>query len=214
MLSEIKVNPPGETDAPDEFVDICGRPLLLLTNVYLLALEGNSSADPGTVNYRLDLTSTRLGANGLSLVAAPGHPAIPSATTRIEDARLAGPGGAFDNGTLTMMLVSSPSDIPEGEDLDRGDNGVLEGLPDEATILDVVAWSDGEKTMWSLARRCWSWPVVRLTRQRASRAMIARIKRTLCTPVYLAGDEGNTLAFDSKHLSDNFRPGTLLTPAS
>src|SRR5213075_1609722 len=40
-------------------------------------------------------------------------------------------------------LISGRGNIVAGEDLDAGDNGVLEGLPTGATILDAVGWRDG-----------------------------------------------------------------------
>src|SRR5262249_10546682 len=47
LLTELKVNPPGANDAPNEFIEIKGAPGARCTNVYLLAIDGNTSRDPG-----------------------------------------------------------------------------------------------------------------------------------------------------------------------
>lgn len=146
LLNEVNVNPPGELDAPAEFVELRGTPGALLTNVFLLAIDGNADADPGTVSLVFPLTGLSLGANGLLVLAAPElpHPLDPE-TTVTADARFNEPGGILDNGSLSLLLVGSTTPIPEGDDLDKGDNGVLEGLPADSTILDAVGWSDGGK---------------------------------------------------------------------
>ena len=144
LLSELKVNPPGPEDAPYEFIELRGAPNALLTNVYVLAVEGNKEQNPGTVNIAIDLTGERLGSSGLLLLAADGHPYnVPTGTRVFLASELSAPGGALGNGSISFLLVSSPSRITPGSDWDAGDNGVLEGLPAGATILDSVAWLDG-----------------------------------------------------------------------
>ena len=56
LLNELKVNPPGP-DGPFEYIEIKGNPGALLTNVYLLAIEGNAGNNPGTINLALNLSS-------------------------------------------------------------------------------------------------------------------------------------------------------------
>jgi hypothetical protein len=146
LLNEVNVNPPGENDAPAEFVELRGTPGAGLTNVFLLAIDGNASAEPGTVSRVFSLTGAALGSNGLLVIAAPNGPhAFPPETTVVPDERFAEPGGILDNGGLSLLLVGSPRPIPEGEDLDNGDNGVLEGLPEDSSILDSIGWKGGDK---------------------------------------------------------------------
>src|SRR5207248_3137283 len=63
LLNELKVNPPGPLDGPFEFVEVKGAPGSLLTNVYLLAVEGNAGNNPGKVRLSVNLTAARLGSN-------------------------------------------------------------------------------------------------------------------------------------------------------
>lgn len=144
LLNELKVNPPGPEDAPYEFIELLGAPNAVLTNVYLLVIEGNSELNPGTASAVIDLTGAELGASGLLVILGDGHPySIPAGTRVLLAPQLSNPGGALGNGSVSFLLVSSPSPIIEGDDLDAGDNGVPEGLPAGTTILDSVAWLDG-----------------------------------------------------------------------
>ena len=86
LLSELKVNPPGTEDEPYEFVEIKGEPNTLLTNVYLLAIQGDFAGNPGKADLVLNLTSRRLGSSGLLLIAARDQPyPIPEDTTVVTD---------------------------------------------------------------------------------------------------------------------------------
>ncbi|MCP5525241.1 MAG: DUF3616 domain-containing protein [Verrucomicrobiales bacterium] len=213
VLSEINVNPPGEDDAGFEFVELRGESGVGLTNVYLLALDGSAGRDPGTVDYRLDLSGAQLGENGLLLVAAPGPEFVPDArTVVVEDAQLASPGGAFGNDALTVMLISSPVDVPLGEDLDKGDNGILEGLPAGATILDAVGWKGGDKEDLVFGD-------AEVELEGATPDAVARFPGNdhpndpeAWFGGELAGEKGVAVAFDPDRVSASFRPGTELTP--
>src|SRR5205085_1870531 len=86
-----------------------------------------------------------LGNNGLLVILATNAPYnISAGTTVVTDSRLNAPGGALGNGTVSFLLLSSPAPFKEGKDLDSGNNGILEGLPQGTTILDAVGWSDGD----------------------------------------------------------------------
>src|SRR6185295_8658413 len=63
LLNEVKVNPPGPQDAPNEFVELRGAPNALLTNVYLLAINGDKESNPGTATLVVNLTGERLGSS-------------------------------------------------------------------------------------------------------------------------------------------------------
>ena len=143
LLSELKVNPPLE-DSPYEFVELRGPPNALLTNIYFLALEGNNNLNPGSATVVMDLSGERLGASGLLLILADGHPySVPGGTRVFLAPQLNRIGGGLGNGSITFMLVSSQVPVNEGADLDAGDNGTAEGLPVGLTVMDSVAWLDG-----------------------------------------------------------------------
>src|SRR6185503_5244823 len=76
LLSELKVNPPCTNDVPFEYVELRGASDALLTNVYFLVVEGNAGLNPGKADLVVDLSSRRLGENGLLVIAAAGHPYI------------------------------------------------------------------------------------------------------------------------------------------
>lgn len=145
LLSELKVNPPGPEDEPAEFIELRGTAHAGLNHVYLLVVEGNHGLNPGVAGVVIDLSGENLGSAGLMLIAADGHPySVPGGATVFLAPQFETPGGALGNGSLSFLLVSSLTPIVEGTDLDAGDNGVLEGLPPGTTILDSVAWLDGD----------------------------------------------------------------------
>ena len=215
LFSELKVNPPGPNDTPDEFIEIKGPASAWLTNVYVLAIEGKAGADPGKVNYALNLSGARLGSSGLLVVAATNHPyAIPSDTTVLTAPEFSEPGGALGNGTISFLLVSSASEISAGEDLDHGDNGVLEGLPGSATILDAVAWSEGNTNDLVYGEVVLTLPSG--TPDAATRVPGNDTPNSAASWLYgdLAGTNGDSIVYDPLRVSAGFPIGTQLTPGS
>ncbi len=144
LLNELKVNPPGAEDAPYEFLELLGAPNGLLTNVYLLVIDGDVEANPGTISSVIDLSGAQMGSIGLLVILGDGHPyTVPNGARLFLSSELSETGGALDNGSVSFLLVSSPSPLGPGLDLDAGDNGKLEGLPMGTTVLDSVGWVDG-----------------------------------------------------------------------
>jgi hypothetical protein len=211
-LTELKVNPPGTNDAPYEFIEIKGPANALLTNIHLLGLDGNVSGNPGNVSYGRNLSGKNLGASGLLVIVATNHPyIIPPGTTVVTDPQLSVPDGALDNGTISFLLVSSASAINTGEDLDNGDNGVLEGLPPDATIMDAVGWSDGGNNDIVYGGVELHQPgtpdaATRFPGNNTPNSAAA----WFCGD--LAGSNGASLAYDPDQVSDNFPADTSLTP--
>ncbi|HEY2950971.1 MAG TPA: hypothetical protein VGK40_00230, partial [Verrucomicrobiae bacterium] len=214
LLNEVKVNPPG-TDDPYEFVEIKGMPGARLTNVYLLAIGGNPANDPGTAELVINLTGITLDSSGLLLVAGDGHPyPTPPGTSVLLAPQLSRSGGALNNRTISILLVSSSTPIIEGDDLDAGDNGTLEGLPVGTTILDAVGWSDGDA-----GDRVYGG--VALTQMSGTPDAAARFPGNTTPRAAtawfcgdLAGSNGDSLVFDPGNTSTNFPVGTVLTPGS
>ena len=212
LLSEAKINPPGE-DAPFEFVELRGPAGKLLTNLHLVSIQGNSSDDPGHADAVIDLNGQRFGTNGLLIVAAPGYPYLFSpGTTVLRAPQLADSGGAFGNGSVSVLLLGSKETIPEGIDLDNGDNGTLEGLPNGAFIVDAIAWTDGDNNDEiyggvNLTQRGF-------TPDAANRFPGSNAPRSAVSWYVgdLAGTNGGSLNYDSGNVSSNSPPGSVMTP--
>ncbi len=214
LLSELKVNPPGVSDGPFEFVELRGASDALLTNVYFVAVEGNNGGNPGTASLVVDLSSHRLGENGLLVLAAPGHPyTFAGETASLLDPAFSQAGGALGNGSVSFLLVASPEPIRPGIDLDSGDNGIMEGLPATARILDAVAWRDG-----NTSDVVYGGVVLSDDTQTPDAAARFRNNSTpLTAAAWFYGDldtagGGATLEFDENDVSANFPGGTPLTP--
>jgi Protein of unknown function (DUF3616) len=211
LLSEAKINPPGE-DAPFEFVELRGPPGKLMTNLYLVSVHGDSG-NPGRADVVVALTGQRFGSNGLLIVAAPGNPYLfPSDTTVLLAPQLANSGGALDNGSLSILLVGTRGPIVEGTDLDSGDNGILEGLPSGAFILDAIAWSDGGTN--DVIYGGVDLTQAGFTPDAASRFPGSNAPRSALSWFVgdLVGSTGDSLAFDPFNRSTNAPIGSLLTP--
>lgn len=213
LLSEVKVNPPGTSDAPFEFVELRGTPGRMLTNLHLVAIQGNSSDNPGRADLVVPLTGRRFGTNGLLIVAAPGNPYIfASGTTVVLAPQLTNAAGALDNGSLSLLLVGSTQPITEGLDLDAGDNGILEGLPERAFIVDAIAWTDsGNNDVIyggvDLSQRGFTPDAAsRLTANNSPRSAAAWFVGDL------AGTAGDSLDYDPVNISTNLPPGAVMTP--
>jgi hypothetical protein len=212
-LTEAKVNPPGTNDGPFEYIELIGPPDKSITNLYVLAVQGNAGNYPGTTDLAIDLSGQRFGSNGHLLLAAPGHPNQFNTNSAVLNvAELAQPSGALDNGTLSLLLVGSWESIPQGVDLDSGDNGTLEGLPEDAVIMDAVAWKDGDNDDVIYGP-------VELTQKGFTPDAVSRLPGHLepnSAAAWMAGDlagtDGESLMFDATHSSTNVPPGTFLTP--
>ena len=215
LLSELKVNPPGTNDAPWEFVEIKGPPNALLTNIYFLALEGSSTKNPGTVNLAVNLTSARLGSSGLLVLGATNNPyGVAAGVTLFGDGRFNQPGSTLPNGVQSFLLVSSPQPFVEGVDLDAGDNGLLEGLPEGTTVLDGVGFSDSDPTDVFYSSAVLALPSA--TPDAATRFPGNTNANSEAAWGFgnLAGTSGSSLEYDSASASTNLPPGTLLTPGA
>jgi len=177
-------------------------------------IDGNASADPGTVGYVRDLNGVTLGSNGLLVIVATNHGyAIAPGTTVITDSQLNVPGGRLDNGTVSFLLIQSAANFYVGQDLDNGDNGVLEGLPVDATILDAVGWSDGGNNdiVYGGVELNQAGTPDAATRFPANNTPNAKAA-WFCGD--LAGANGDSLTYDLAQVSNNFPSGTSLTPGS
>ncbi len=218
LLNELKVNPDGGTDAPHEFVEVRGLPGAPLSNLYLVAINGDLSvAAPGplgVVNFAQDLSGFRIGNSGLLVVtAAGGGPFIPFGTTVVGN-RFLQEQSNLSNNSVTFALVSSPAPILWGQDLDIDNDGKLD-LPSGALILDTVGWSDGD-----VGDRVYS--DARLTQRSGTPDAASRFEHDVNPGALSAWFNGDlspskvadpaSLVYDPTKNSENLPPGLNLTP--
>lgn len=212
LINEVKINPPGE-DAPFEFVELRGSAGKLLTNLFLVSVDGNASGSPGRLDTVVNLNGQRMGTNGLLVVAGAGNPYLFSpGTTVILAPQLTNTGGAFNNGSVSLLLIGSRETIVEGEDEDAGDNGTLEGLPRGAYIVDALGWTDGGNNDVVYGG-------VDLTEHTFTPDAATRFQSN-DTPRSgaawytgdLSGTNGGSLDYVSGNVSTNSPPGSVMTP--
>lgn len=211
LISEVKVNPPG-TDHPYEFIELSGTPNAVLTNIYFVALTGDSEADPGRTAAAVNLTGVQMGSSGLLMIVGDGHPyTIPVGTRVVLTSQLSANGGALPNGSVSLLLLNAPSAIALDDDLDGGDNGVAEDLPAGTVFLDSLAWSDGGNNdvlyTWAVLTQGAGTPdaATRLPGQTAANSAAAWINADLLGP------NPASLEYESTGGSTNFPYGTRLT---
>jgi hypothetical protein len=138
LLNEVKVNPPGN-DNPFEFIELKGTPGSLITNTYLVILEGDSGS-AGNADLVVRLNNITLGSNGLYFIGTSLGYTINSPTI-LRDTLIFGiPGGILENGSSTFMLVFSTTPIVYGIDYDANNDGVPE-FPLGALVLDSFGWT-------------------------------------------------------------------------
>ena len=215
LLNELKVNPPGAEDAPYEFVELLGPPNFFLTNLFLIALEGNTESNPGVARVVIDLSGAQLGSSGLLAILGDGHPyGIPGGTRVLLAPQLGNPGGGLGNGSVSFLLVSSPGPFVEGADLDAGDNGTAEGLPAGTTVLDSLGWLDdgNNDVLYTPAALIQT----NGTPAAATRWPGNTNANTASAWFHndLPGSSPDTLAYEDQGGSTNFPYGTRLTPGA
>jgi hypothetical protein len=146
LLNEIVINPPG-TDNPCEYIEIRGMPGATLTNTYVVAIEGDISSTPGVADLVVDLNGRTIGSNGILIITGattcPGR-TIAAGATQVTDTQLDTGASGIENGTITFLLVTSPTPIVEGTDYDANNDGTLEALPAGAVVLDAIGVADDD----------------------------------------------------------------------
>ena len=154
-INEIDVNPPGD-DNGYEYIELIGTPGQALTDMYLVALEGNhlfvNPGDPGynqegTAHFVQSLSGYSFGSNGLLIIkSSTSGFTPPGATTVVTSTALDGLAGGLHNSSNSFFLINSPSFAPVVDtDYDTNNDGVLE-LPATAEVVDSIAWLDRNAT--------------------------------------------------------------------
>jgi len=225
LINEVKVNPPG-TDGPWEYIELRGTPGGSLSGFYLLGIEGDGTA-AGTLDNLIDLSTYSFGSNGLLVVQSltGGHTIAPPTTSVV-----ASSWGSMENGTITFMLVYSPTGdaggFTAGTDLDTTNSGTLT-LPAGAIVVDSVGWKDvGGGTDKVYGGVELSLPtdspdaVVRFPDDDTPLSASAWYAGELTSPAADGGDAGpddpSSVMFttNSMSLSPNFPTGGVLTPGA
>ena len=141
LLNEILVNPTGADDNR-EYIEIIGPANELLTDVWLLEIEGDGNG-AGIVDNATNLSSLTLGSNGLLLLGDdyltginPWQNELAPATSVAELVN-----APIENGTITFLLVDQFT-AGSGFDLDVNNDGVIDNAP-WLGVFDSVAWTDG-----------------------------------------------------------------------
>ncbi len=214
LFSEVLANPVG-SDEGREFIELQGTPGGKLKGVYIVQIESNPRSNPGTVRWVVDLSGVVLGSAGLALVSAPSAPyVVPPTTQRIDVPAFAVTGGVIPNDSLSLLLITSSSIPKEGQDWDAGDNGVLEGLPKNAVILDSVAWLDGAAGALAYgAMLSNSADTVPDAATRFPGNLIPRNAGSWFFGDLKAGDP-SSLRYDRGNGGTNIPPGAVLTPGT
>jgi len=138
FINEILANPPG-TDGVNTFFELRGTASTALTGHYLIGIEGDSTATPGTIDYIFNLSSFSIGTNGFLVGLVTGHPySIAPGTT------IATSIGDPENQSNTFVLLNIGAGAAPTLtfDLDAGDNG-LDALPSGWLFVDSVGLLDG-----------------------------------------------------------------------
>ncbi len=145
LLNELSVNP-GGTDGPCEYFELKGTPGTIVENIHFVSLEGDTNKGLATAVVTFGVPGPAVGANGLIVVTGTnpcGSRTYPADTTVLQTTLFNTAAGALQNGSNSFLLISSVTPITANTDYDANDDGVLE-LPQGATIIDGVAWSDGD----------------------------------------------------------------------
>jgi hypothetical protein len=209
LLNEVKVNPPGN-DNPFEFIELKGTPGSIITNTYLLILEGDSGS-AGNADLVVRLNNITLGSNGLYFIGTSLGYTINSPTI-LRDTLIFGiPGGILENGSSTFMLVFSTTPIVYGLDYDTNNDGVPE-LPAGAVVLDSFGWI----TVGSTAAILYS-PAVLTQSTGTPDAAVRFYGNTTANAAsaWYCGDligTGASSTFDALEISFNFPVGGALSP--
>lgn len=140
LLNEILVNPPGPDDGK-EFIELKGTPGSTLSNIYVVVFEGDPGS-AGNSDLVIPLNGITLGSNGLLFIGTSlGYPNIAPPTV-FKDTLIFGL-PILENGTISFLVLFSPTPILTNVDYDNNNDGTLE-LPQGAVIQDAVGWTNGD----------------------------------------------------------------------
>lgn len=212
LINEILVNP-DFNDSNCEYVEIKGTPLATLTNLYFVSVEGDGSG-AGSFRQVVDLSAATIGESGLLVIKTDESGSCTRnynspATTLVQHANF-----SLQNGTNSWLLIQSPTVVLDTDDYDDDNNGTLELLPNDATILDDIAWFDGNNssdivygTVLATINGGISGAATRFMENTTAQSLEAWYYGEMDGPV-------TSLTYDLNAVSSNFPAGGMLTPGT
>ncbi|MBX9258963.1 DUF4347 domain-containing protein [Desmonostoc muscorum CCALA 125] len=164
LINEILFDPLS-TDTSKEYIELRGTPgATLAPGTYLLAVEGDSTTNPGNVQDIFDLSGKQFGSNGLLVLLQKGNTYAfnPNANVVTNTGTGAGwgsgassslghigQGNATDteNGSVNFFLIQTTIAPNLSNDIDSDNNGIADGATySNWTVLDSVSVLDGGTT--------------------------------------------------------------------
>lgn len=138
-IEEILIDRPG-ADSIYEFIELKFAPNAAIGNKAVIYTDGDFN-NLGIVKKVINLSGLSTGSNGLVLITANTNPYTVQAGTLVHSVLGNNNTGNIENGSGTFLLVSfaGTGDLPAGNaDLDANDDGTLELLSSNITVLDCV----------------------------------------------------------------------------
>jgi hypothetical protein len=140
-IEEILINRPG-FDSVYEFIELKFPANTPVGKKAIIYTDGDFNV-LGQVKKKIDLGTLNAGSNGLVLITANTNPYTVQAGTIVNAVLGNENGGNLENGSGTFLLVSYAGigDLPNiNDDLDGDNNGSLELLSSNITVLDCVGF--------------------------------------------------------------------------
>src|SRR5262249_48823764 len=150
-------------DYPNEYIELRGTPNFVLPEgTYLVSVEGDTNANPGTIQDVFNLSGEIVGGNGfLVLLQKTNNYAVNSAATTLENTDSGAGWGSgstssighrgengqteLENGSQTFFLIQTTNAPVIGNDIDANDDGVPDApFFSSWTILDSVGLLDSD----------------------------------------------------------------------
>jgi probable HAF family extracellular repeat protein len=146
LISELKLNPPGNDDEGFQFVELQGGPSEVFGPTYYL-IQVNGDYEGATDNKRgrcemvIPLNGLQFGANGLMLLRGlqepfPNPPGVQTTSYLVPDPLLA----AMAKKASTLLIVTTNAAPVAGVFYDANQDHKLDGM----TIVDCVGWGDAD----------------------------------------------------------------------
>ena len=163
FINEILFNPPGGTDPPNEYVELRGTPNAVLTNgTYLVAVEGDTNGNPGTIQNVFDLSGRVIGGNGFLVLLQKTNTYVvnTNATILVNTGNADGFGSGssssighrgeagqteLEGGSFTFFLIQTTNPPAIGVDIDANNDGIPDGTDFASwTVLESVGVLDDD----------------------------------------------------------------------
>lgn len=212
LITEILVNPNGG-DSNCEFVEIFNGNSAPVDGLFFAVIEGDSTSTVGAFDRVVDLSAQEFGTNGMLVITNDAAGDCSRTYNSPPTARILVPNFSMENGTTSFALIFSPSvDLVEGTDYDSNNDGTLDALPGNATILDSFGFRDTGAADISYG------PQLVAPSVGGASDMASRFPNNFDANTETAWFHGDmdgistSLAYDLTQVSSNFPAGGMLTP--